>query len=101
MMPAIITMATMVAVTLPLSHSLWQGSFGFVTNSLSGSRCVMVNLLTHVVVNAGCLPRETFPPPPRAPTFWCPLPLGCDHFLLRSEPVPSQLSSLLPRLEGQ
>src|SRR4029453_3954555 len=19
--------------------------------------------------------------------FWCPLPLGCDHFLLRSEPV--------------
>src|SRR5215468_6949462 len=43
MMPTIITMATMVAVTLPLPHSLWQGSFG----------------------------------------FWCPLPLGCDHFLLR------------------
>src|SRR5262245_42985313 len=35
MMPTIITMATMVAVTLPLPHSLWQGSFGFVTDSLS------------------------------------------------------------------
>jgi|SRR5262245_46635157 len=64
--------AEAVRVTLPLSHSLWQGSFGFVTDSLSGSRCVMANLLTHVVVNAGCLaasrPHETFPPPPRAPT---------------------------------
>src|SRR5262249_32646135 len=54
MMPTIITMATMVAVTLPLPHSLWQGSFGFVTDPLSGFGCFMANPRTHVFVDAGC-----------------------------------------------
>src|SRR5262245_13517490 len=44
MMPAIITMATMVAITLPVPHSLRQGSFGFLT---TGSSYVMANLLTY------------------------------------------------------